>query len=119
MEQLFAVDITARQDLPSAVSAPTHLEEGDDAFSQAIIADRRLWRVLQVATITTHRFAVEKIAEDPLQWMMTPKRLFSGRRPAEACCEADEYARAILFHGLSIGIDADPNDLDRLLESYR
>ena len=40
--------------------------------------------------------------------MLAPRRLFRGAAAIEACLERDDCMRAVLLHGLSIGLDAAP-----------
>ena len=55
------------------------------------------------------------LAEDPVGWMVSPLELFEGRAPIEACMERSACSKAILLHGLGLGLDADPAVIDRLL----
>jgi hypothetical protein len=87
----------------------------DAAADEPILTTRRgLIRLVLVAAETGARFHREGIGYDPVAWMLTPRNLFRGRAAVEACLERDECMRAILLHGLSIGMDADPEELDRL-----
>jgi hypothetical protein len=89
----------------------------DTAADEPILTTRRgIIRLVLVAAETGARFHREGIGYDPVAWMLTPRNLFGGRAAIDACLERNECMRAILLHGLSIGMDADPAELDRLAE---
>lgn len=89
--------------------------DGDAADDAEVVTTRRgLVRLALVAAETASRFAREDAATDPMAWMLAPRRLFDGRAAIDACLGRDECARAVLLHGLSFGMDADPEDLDAL-----
>ena len=46
--------------------------------------------------------------------MLAPREMFCGARPIEACQELAGFTRGVLLHGLSLGLDAGPEDLDAL-----
>ena len=79
------------------------------------ITDRQLVRLLLVATETSSRFQREGVGHDALAWMYSPRRLFEGRSAIEAAIHCLPCRRAILLHGLSLGLDADPVRVDRLI----
>lgn len=82
---------------------------------ELIVTTRRsLLRVALVATETATRFERERIEVDPMAWMLAPRRLFDGRSALDGCLGRDECLRAILLHGLSLGLDADPDEIDAL-----
>ncbi len=76
---------------------------------------RRLLRLSILATEVGARFASEGISHDPAAWMLTPRSAFDGSRPIDACQDLRSFERAILLHGLGLGLDADPGVLDALL----
>ena len=82
-----------------------------------MLAVRRvsLVRIACVAAETGARMQRDGLSVDPVGWMVTPLELFEGRAPIEACMERDDCSKAILLHGLGLGLDADPSVLDRLL----
>lgn len=85
--------------------------------SGGMLAVRRvaLVRIACVAAETGARMQRDGLAEDPVGWMITPLELFEGRAPIEACMEKDACSKAVLLHGLGLGLDADPAAMDRLL----
>lgn len=85
--------------------------------SGGMLAVRRvaLVRIACVAAETGARMQRDGLAEDPVGWMVSPLALFDGRPPIEACMERSACSKAILLHGLGLGLDADPAVIDRLL----
>lgn len=85
--------------------------------SGGMLAVRRvaLVRIACVAAETGARMQRDGLAEDPVAWMVSPLALFEGRAPIEACMERSACSKAILLHGLGLGLDADPAVIDRLL----
>ena len=53
---------------------------------------------------------------DPVAWLLAPRALFGGRRPLDACQDRTGFLRAALLHGLSLGLDADPQEVDALAD---
>ncbi len=82
-----------------------------------IVTRRRLIRLALVAAETGARFQRESLDHDPVAWMLTPRALFDGRDGIEGALSLDGCMRAILLHGLGIGLDADPTLIDDLLTS--
>ncbi|HZG09121.1 MAG TPA: 3'-5' exonuclease [Allosphingosinicella sp.] len=81
------------------------------------VSQRGLCRLATVAVDTGARFQRERLDDDPVEWLLSPKELFNGRPPIEACLERRHFLRATLLHGLSLGLDAAPETLDRLFGS--
>ena len=99
------------------LSAPRYDDplDHDSAEDAPIMTTRRsLVRLALVAAETGSRFAREAVNIDPVAWMLAPRRLFGNRPAIEACLGREECLRAVLLHGLSIGLDADPVELDAL-----
>jgi hypothetical protein len=93
---------------------PLDWDSIDDAM---IVTTRRsLLRLALVASETASRFAREHVGIDPMAWMLAPRRLFDGRAAIDGCLGRDECLRAVLLHGLAIGMDADPAEIDALSE---
>ncbi len=88
--------------------------------SGGILAVHRvaLVRIACVAAETGARMQRDGLAEDPVGWMVSPLELFEGRAPIEACMERSACSKAILLHGLGLGLDADPAVMDRLLSDH-
>ncbi len=78
---------------------------------------RAMCRVATVAAEAGARFQREASSVDPMAWMLAPRRMFDGVSALEACLDRDHFVRAIVLHGLSLGVDADPAVLDRLVAS--
>lgn len=88
----------------------------DDAGDITIAASARsLTRVATVAAETAMRFQREGISHDPVAWMLAPRTMFGGLPAVEACLDRQHFIRAILLHGLSLGLDAAPDSIDRLV----
>ena len=72
-------------------------------------------RITLVALETGARFQREGIALDPLAWMVTPRRMFDGRPPIEACIEVEACTMAVLVHGLGLGLDLQAGAVEMLM----
>jgi hypothetical protein len=92
------------------------LEADDRGDAPVLTTERRLCRLAIVAADTGARFARERIEHDPVAWLLAPRALFDGRRPLEACQGRTGFLRAALLNGLSLGLDADPGEVDALTE---
>lgn len=77
---------------------------------------RRLLRLAIAAADVGARFAREGLEHDPVAWMLTPRAVFEGLTPMDACQDLKHFKRSIAFHALSLGLDADPNAIDELLD---
>ena len=87
----------------------------DESGSMMVVRRVALVRIACVAAETGARMQRDGLAEDPVGWMVSPLALFEGRPPIEACMERSDCSKAILLHGLGLGLDADPATIDRLL----
>lgn len=97
--------------------APTVIDPLDDdqPTDDIVVTTRRaICRVALVATEVAHRFQREAISHDAMSWMLAPRALFGGASAVEACLDRDACLRGVLIHGLSLGLDADPDALDAL-----
>jgi hypothetical protein len=92
------------------------LEADDRGDAPVLTTERRLRRLAIVAADTGARFARERIGHDPVAWLLAPRALFGGRRPLDACQDRKGFLRAALLHGLSLGLDADPGEVDALAD---
>lgn len=91
---------------------PLDQDRHDDA---AVLATRRsLCRVALIAAKTASRFAREAQPRDAMAWMLAPRRLFAGASAIEAVMNREHCERALVLHGLSLGLDADPSEIDEL-----
>ncbi len=90
--------------------------EVDQAGDVAVATSRRrLVRLALVAAEVGARFQREGVGHDPMAWMLAPRRLFGGEAALDACLDRDHCLRAVLLHGLSLGLDAGPGQIDALL----
>lgn len=76
---------------------------------------RGLARLALVATEVGARFQREGVGHDPMAWMLASRRLFGGEAALDACLEREACLRAVLLHGLSLGLDAGPDQIGALL----
>lgn len=93
---------------------PLDFDEADDEV--VVTTKRGLVRLALVAADTASRFEREAIGHDPVAWMIAPRALFDGRTAIDACLAREDCLRAVLLHGLAIGLDADPMTLDALMD---
>lgn len=90
--------------------------DGDQAGDRSVLATRRgLTRLALVAAETGARFQREGEDTDPMSWLLAPRRLFRGSTAIEACLAREDFLRALILHGLSLGMDAEPAQIDALL----
>ena len=86
----------------------------DDSGGMLAVRRVALVRIACVAAETGARMQRDGLAEDPVDWMVSPLKLFGGLPPIEACMEKDACSKAILLHGLGLGLDADTEAMDQL-----
>lgn len=90
--------------------------EADTPSDEVVVTTRRrLLRLSIAATDVGARFEREGIPHDAAAWMLAPRSAFDDRTPIEACQELQGFNRNVLLHGLGLGLDADPHQLDDLL----
>jgi len=102
---------------------PGELEVADlDPFAADEISDgwarvstRQLLRLAIVAADTGARFEREGIGHDPVAWLLAPRELFCGSAALTACQSVGGFSRALMLHGLGLGLDGDPAVIDGLL----
>jgi hypothetical protein len=87
-----------------------------DSDRKVVTTRRAICRVAFVAAETASRFEREGIDYDPMAWMMAPRSLFDGSAPLDACLDRQSFLRAAILHGLSLGLDALPSDIDPLID---
>jgi len=71
-------------------------------------------RLAQVAAAVGARFVQERIAGSAMDWLRSPKKMFGGRIPIEACQEREGFLRAMLLHKFGLGGDVEPGLIDSL-----
>ena len=89
--------------LRTNASKPKVFEQPDSAL-----------RLAHIATETGARFVRERIDCCPIEWMLQPLNLFDGRTALESCWSPEGYLRAMILHGLSLGLDAHPDQLHHM-----
>lgn len=99
--------------LPQFDVDPFGPDDPDDVL--VMTSERRLRRLAISAADAGVRFARDAIPYDPAAWMFTPLPMFCFARPLEACQDLDGFSRSSLLHGLHLGLDAGPEELDALL----
>ena len=89
-----------------------------DLPSDAVVVTTRrgMVRVALVATEVASRFQREGVQHDAMAWMLSPRALFDGAAAIDACTDRDACLRGTLLHGLSLGFDAEPGEIDALVD---
>lgn len=103
----------------AAVGVRAYLDPLDDdrADDEVVVTTRRaICRIALVATEAAGRFVRDEVPHDPMSWMLAPRALFGGASAVDACLDRDDCLRGVLIHGLSLGLDADPETIDALAE---
>jgi len=102
---------------PKAVDGWDRDPLSPDAADDGIVVTtrRRLARLVVSAVDVGARFDRERAGCDAVAWMLAPHEMFDGRPAVEACQSLRGCLRTTVLHGLSIGFDAAPADLDGLL----
>jgi hypothetical protein len=94
---------------------------GDDAADDARVetSKRGLVRLALAAAQVGARFERDGVDVDPAAWLLAPRRVFDGECAIEACVDLAPFRRCVMLHapGVDVGMDADPEDLDRVLEN--
>lgn len=117
-------------DAPLSVSVPSStdaqapaLRWGCDPLDPDALADmpvttspRRMMRLAIAAADAAGRFAREGLEVDPVAWMLTPRVVFDGRNAMDACQDLKHFRRSIVLHALGLGLDADPDAIDGLMD---
>lgn len=103
---------TSLAERPAAVTTtdPSHevLDPlGGDRVDDRIVVttERAISRVALVAAETGARFQRDAVPHDAMAWMLSPRRVFGGTRPIDACLKREDCVRGILVHGLGLGLD--------------
>lgn len=91
---------------------PLEADQSDD--TQIVTTRRALCRVATVAAEAGARFQREAGPIDPMDWMTSPRRPFDGACAMDACLDRDHFVKAVILHGLSLGLDADPDIVAQL-----
>jgi hypothetical protein len=102
---------------PSTWTAMSYVDPLDDdrpTDATITLTHRQLLRLVFVAAETGARFQREGINVDPVDWLFARRRLFNDQIALDACQKRDAFVRVLVLHGLSLGLDASPNDIDEL-----
>lgn len=91
------------------------LDDDEDGDAAVPATRRGLTRLALIAAETGARFQREGEGLDPMAWMLAPRRLFAGSTAIESCLARADFMRALLLHGLALGLDAEPAQIDALL----
>ena len=103
------------QPLGTIVPYSDPLDADQETDQSVTMTHRQLARLLFIAAETGGRFEREPCQMDPVAWLFSPRELFDGCTAVQACQCRSHFIRAIILHGLSIGLDADPDEVDSLL----
>ena len=98
---------------PSFVEDPFDDDAPDDV--PVVTTRRGLMRLALIAGETAARIQREGLDYDPMVWMISPLFVFGGRTALEACLGKEACLRALVMHGLSLDLDADPASIDALV----
>ncbi|WP_019834446.1 hypothetical protein [Sphingomonas sp. PR090111-T3T-6A] len=108
---------STRQRIPSAnFQVLDPLEADAPTDTRVPLSTRQICRLATIASETGARFARDRLRADALAWLYAPRELFSGQCAIDACVEIHAFKRALVLHGLSLGLDASPDEIDDLLE---
>lgn len=114
MRHSFDISDTASPILQIRDTMPDPLDPDSLNDFPVVTTRRRLTRLALVAAETGARFQRDGIGHDPMAWLLAPRLLFDGLDAIEAAADLRHCTRAILLHGLGIGLDADPTVIDEL-----
>lgn len=96
---------------------PDPLDE-DSIDDELVLTTRRaIGRVALVAAETAARFQREGVEHDPMSWLWSPREVFDGAVAIDACLDREACLRAILVHGLGLGLDVGRSAVEELLAS--
>jgi len=91
------------------------LDPDSDEDVPVVVTRRQLIRLAVVSTEVGARFQREAVDHDGMAWMLAPRTLFDGRDAIDASLEQHHCIRALVLHGLGLGLDARPVDIDGLM----
>lgn len=103
----------ANSNLASSYVDP--LDPDSDEDLPVVVTRRQLIRLAVVSTEVGARFQRETVDHDSMAWMLAPRTLFDGRDAIDAALEQRHCIRALVLHGLGLGLDARPSDVDDLM----
>lgn len=95
---------------------PDPLDHDLPSDDVVVTTRRGMVRMALVATEVASRFQREGVQHDAMAWMLSPRALFDGAAAIDACTDRDACLRGTLLHGLSLGLDAEPGEIDALVD---
>jgi len=101
--------------ITASVSYIDPLDPDTDDDLPVVVTRRQLIRLAVVSTEVGARFQRDAVDVDSMAWMLAPRALFEGRDAIDASLEQSHCIRALILHGLGLGLDARPEDIDDLL----
>lgn len=105
----FTIDTNFEPRDPAELATAWQLDPLGDEAGDYIVVDRvDLVRIACVAAETGARYQREGLSQCPMDWMLSPSDLFSGKPPIEACKRKNACSLAILVHGLGLPTDISP-----------
>ncbi len=88
----------------------------DDPMDRVVVTtERAISRVALVAAEAGARFQRDAVAYDAMAWMLSPRRVFDGARPLDACLDRGNCLRGLIVHGLGLGFDVERSAVDALM----
>lgn len=114
MRHAFDITETASPILPSIDTMPDPLDPDSMDDFPVVTTRRRLTRLALVAAETGARFQRDGVEHDPMAWLLAPRDIFDGMDAIDAAAELRHCTRALVLHGLGMGLDADPALIDHL-----
>jgi hypothetical protein len=110
------IETAGTEAVPIDVNFEDPLAE-DTALDMVVTTTRRgLCRLTLLAAEVGGRFEREGQTADPMAWLLAPRNLFEGEAAIDACLKRTHFVRALILHGLAMGMDADPSQIHSLLE---
>lgn len=101
---------------PITAAFPDPLDHDLPSDDVVVTTRRGMVRMALVATEVASRFQREGVQHDAMAWMLSPRALFDGAAAIDACTDRDACLRGTLLHGLSLGLDAEPGEIDALVD---
>ncbi len=101
---------------PFTAAFPDPLDHDLPSDDVVVTTRRGMVRMALVATEVASRFQREGVEHDAMAWMLSPRALFDGAAAIDACTNRDACLRGTLLHGLSLGLDAEPAEIDALVD---
>lgn len=84
------------------------LSEDLEGDVKVAISGRQLLRIVMLAAQTGGRFQRLGITQDPVTWMLAPRRVLDRLAPIDAAQDCELFARGVMFNAVSTELDGDP-----------